>query len=52
MAAETLALVDGFDYAVSLRAELERLLHRKIPLLLLTDNEPLFHVIIRAKYTT
>ena len=52
MAAETLAFVDGFDNAYLIRHDLERMLGRDIPLLMLTDCKLLFDALTRARYTT
>ena len=51
MAAETLAFVDGFDNAFILRHDLQRMLGKGVPLLMLTDAKALFDVIIGSKYT-
>lgn len=52
MAAETLAFVDGFDNAFLIKHDLERILARHIPLLMMTDSKALFDVLTRARYTT
>ena len=52
MAAETLTFVDGFDNAFILRHDLQRMLGRGIPLLMLTDSKAPFDVITGSKYTT
>lgn len=52
MAAETLAFVDSFDNAVLIKHDLQRMLSKDIPILMLTDSEPLFRVLTRSRYTT
>ena len=52
MAAETFAFADAFDAAFSLKHNLERLLGRHIPLVMLKDSQALVDVLTRAKYTT
>jgi hypothetical protein len=50
-AGETLALADSFDSAFVIRHDLQAILGRKVPLLLLTDSESLFYTLTRDKYT-
>jgi hypothetical protein len=50
-AGETLAMADSFDAAFVILHDLETILGRKIPLLLLTDSESLFSTLTRDKYT-
>ena len=52
MAAETFAFADAFDAAYAIKFDLEKLLNKSIPLLMLTDSKALFDVITRSKYTT
>jgi len=52
MAAETLSFAHEFDYASLLKHDLERILHTRIPILMLMDSQALFDVLTRAKYTT
>ena len=52
IAAENLAFVDGFGNAFILRHDLQRMLGRKILLLMLTDSKALFDVITGSDYTT
>jgi hypothetical protein len=51
-AGETLALADAFDIAHILRHDLQRMLQRHIPILLLTDSESLFKTLTNARYPT
>jgi hypothetical protein len=46
---ETISLVETFDAAVALKHDLERMLHRSVPLLLLTDAEAVFSTITKDK---
>lgn len=52
MAAETLAFVDWFDNAFPIKHDLERIIGRRTPLLMMTDSKLLFDVLTRARYTT
>lgn len=52
MAGETLAFAAGFDNAFLLLHDLQRMLGRKIPLLMFTDSRQLFDVLTRSNYTT
>ena len=52
MAAETLAFVDAFDNASLIKHDLQRMLNTDIPLLMLTDSEPLFRILTKYRYTT
>jgi hypothetical protein len=52
MAAETLAFGDAFDAAFTLRHDMNLLVGRHVPLLLLTDSAGLFNSITRGKRTT
>jgi hypothetical protein len=52
MAAEALAFADAFDHAFILKHDLQRILGREVPLLMLTDSKFLFDVITGNKYTT
>ena len=52
MAAETLAFVEGFDNAYLILHDLERMLGKEIPLIMLTDCKLLFDAITRSRYTT
>jgi len=52
MAGETLAFSHGFDSAYLLQHDLQSMLGRKLPLLMLTDSLPLFNVLTRAKQTS
>lgn len=51
-AGETIALADAFDQAFILRHDLQRILGKEIPLLMLTDSKVLFDVITGNRYTT
>jgi hypothetical protein len=52
MAAQTLAFADAFDNEFILKHDLQRMLGREIPLLMLTDSKFLFDVITSNRYTT
>jgi hypothetical protein len=52
MEGETLAFADGFDNPFLLRHELERMLGQPVPLIMFTDSQALFNVLIRNKTTT
>lgn len=52
MASESLAFVDGFDYAYLIKHDLKRLLSREIPLSMFTDCYLLFDALTRSRYTT
>lgn len=52
MAGETIALAEGFDHAFIIKHDLQRILGRKVPLLLVTDSKLLFDVITRNRYTS
>ena len=52
MAAETLAFVDSFDNATLIKHDLKRMLNIDIPILMITDSEPLFRILTRSRYTT
>ena len=52
MAAETFAFAHAFDSGYTLKAGLERILGKTIPILMLTDSQALFDVLTRAKHTT
>jgi hypothetical protein len=52
MAAEALVFSDAFDHASILKNDLQRILGREVPLLMLTDSKLLFDVITGNKYTT
>jgi Reverse transcriptase (RNA-dependent DNA polymerase) len=52
MAAETMAFANTFDAAFAIKHDLESMIGKFIPLLILTDSRPLFDVLICAKYTT
>lgn len=49
---ETYAFADGFDFAFTLRHDIENILGRKLSITMLTDSESLFKVIIKASTTT
>jgi hypothetical protein len=49
MAAETMAFVDTFDAAFAIKYDLESMIGKFVPLLILTDSRPLFDVLICAK---
>ena len=51
-AAESLAFAEGFDAAYAIRADLQRILNKVIPIIMLTDSEILFNVITRRRTTT
>jgi hypothetical protein len=48
---EVLAFADAFDYAFTLRHDLEHMLGRSIPLSMLTDSKSLFDVISKSSTT-
>ena len=52
MAADALAFADAFDHAFILKHDLQRILGREVPLLMLTDSKLLFDAITGNKYTT
>jgi hypothetical protein len=52
MAGEVLAFADGFDNAFLPRHELESMLGKPVPLIMFTDSQALFNVVIRNKRTT
>jgi hypothetical protein len=52
LTAEALSFVAGFDFAYLLKADLQELLGKTIPMLILTDSEPLFNIITRERFTT
>jgi Reverse transcriptase (RNA-dependent DNA polymerase) len=52
MASETLAFSHGFDSAFFLRHDLERIVGRTIPRVMLTDSKALFDILIRKKSST
>jgi hypothetical protein len=52
MAAETMAFADTFDAAFAIKHDLESMIGKFVPLLILTDSRPLFDVLICAKFTT
>ena len=52
MGGECYAFADGFDYGFTLRHDLQNILQRKIPLLLYTDSDSLFKVIVKNSTTT
>lgn len=52
MGGEVFAFADGFDYGYSLRHDLERMTGRKIPLLMYTDSDSVFKVIVKNSMTT
>jgi hypothetical protein len=52
MASETLAFAQGFDTAFLIRHDLENLLGKTIPLIMLTDSKALFDILTRNKSST
>ena len=52
IAAETLAFVESYDNAYLILHDLERMLGREVPLILLTDCKLLFDTITSSRYTT
>jgi hypothetical protein len=52
LTAEALAFVAGVDFALLLKADLQELLGKAVPMLVLTDSEPLFNIITRERLTT
>lgn len=52
MAAETLAFTEAFDCAYLLKHDLQAILKRDLPLLMLTDSQQLFDVLTRSRYTS
>lgn len=50
--AEIYALAECFDFACTIKDELQRVLNKKIPLAILTDSKGLFNVIFRASRIT
>ena len=51
MAAETLAFLEGFDNDYLILDDLERMLGREVPLIMLMDCKLLFDAITRSRYT-
>ena len=51
-AAETLAFAHTFDNAYLIKHDLQTILHKKIPILMLTDSKILFYVLTRSLYTS
>jgi hypothetical protein len=52
MASETLAFAQGFESAFLIRHDLENLLGKTIPLIILTDSNALFDILTRNKSST
>ena len=52
MGAETLAFVDAVDHAILIKHDLQRFLNAEIPILMMIDNEALFRILTRVRYTT
>ena len=52
MAAETLGFTQGFDAGYTLKAQLEHILQKTIPLILFTDSKILYDVLTGNKATT
>lgn len=52
LAGETIALADAFDNVFLLQHDLQRILGKQIPILMMTDSKLLFDVITGNKYTT
>jgi Reverse transcriptase (RNA-dependent DNA polymerase) len=50
-AGETLAFADGFDAAFIIRRDLESILARHVPLIMLTDSTGLFSTLTKDRYT-
>jgi hypothetical protein len=50
-AAETLALADACDMALIVRHDLQRMLQKSIPILLLTDAQNLFETLVSRRHT-
>ena len=52
MGGELYAFSDGFDYAYLMKHDLEDIFGRRVPLMMLTDSEALFRVVVRSSTTT
>ena len=52
MGAETLAFVDAFDSALLIKNDLNRMINRDLPIVMMTDSEALFRILTRVRYTT
>eukprot|EP00171_Calliarthron_tuberculosum_P004827 IDg4827t1 len=52
MAAETYAFTNAFDQTFVLKHDMEKMLHKTIPLKMFTDSKQLFDVITKASYPT
>ena len=52
MAAEALAFADGFYNSFIIKHDLQRIMGRELPLLMLTDSKIFFDMLTRKKYTT
>lgn len=46
------AFTDAFDHGYTLKFDLERILRRKVPLLMYTDSDSLFKIIVRNSMIT
>jgi hypothetical protein len=51
VAAEEIALADGYDAGYALSHSLSDMLSKRVPLTLLTDSKTLFYVVTKASYT-
>eukprot|EP00171_Calliarthron_tuberculosum_P022791 IDg22791t1 len=52
LGAETYAFADGFDFAYSLKSDLQRILQRRVALQMLTDSKSLFDIITKCSNST
>ena len=52
MGGELHAFSDGFDFAYLIKHDIEDMLGRRVPMMMITDSQALFRVVVRSSTTT